>query len=101
VIKQTDRCYKGHICTVSIKADIDILPNSQKTADSQPCFRVMTDGVAPSASWTPKAKHPTKNMLTYLLPLPESGLPKLYANLGKAAGSEDKDLYAVIWSPVD
>jgi uncharacterized protein (DUF736 family) len=32
---------------------------------------------------------------------PEFGPKKLYANLGKAAGSDDKDLYAVIWNPAD
>jgi len=32
---------------------------------------------------------------------PEFGPKKLYANLGRAAGSEDEDLYALIWNPVD
>jgi uncharacterized protein (DUF736 family) len=33
VTKQTDGRYKGTLRTVSIKADIDILPNIQKSAD--------------------------------------------------------------------
>jgi uncharacterized protein (DUF736 family) len=45
VIKQASERYKGTLRTVSIKADIDILPNAQKTSDSQPDFRVMTEGI--------------------------------------------------------
>ena len=33
--------YKGILHTVSIKADIDILPNMQKTSDAQPNFCMM------------------------------------------------------------
>jgi uncharacterized protein (DUF736 family) len=36
VIGQADRCYKGHLRTVSIQAEIDIPPNIQKSSDSQP-----------------------------------------------------------------
>jgi uncharacterized protein (DUF736 family) len=43
VIRQADGCYKGTLRTVSIKADIDILPNTQKTSDSQPDFRLMIE----------------------------------------------------------
>ena len=35
VTKQADGHYKGTLRTVSIKADIDILSNIQKTAESQ------------------------------------------------------------------
>ena len=41
--KQVDGRYKGTLRTVSIKADIDILPNIQKTSDSQPDFRAVTE----------------------------------------------------------
>ena len=30
---------------------------------------------------------------------PAFGPKKLYANLGRAAGQDDKDLYALIWNP--
>ena len=32
---------------------------------------------------------------------PEFGTKKLYANLGRAAGSDDENFYAVIWSPYE
>jgi uncharacterized protein (DUF736 family) len=35
----------GHLRTVGVKAEIDIPPNTQKTSDSQPDFRVVTEGI--------------------------------------------------------
>jgi len=32
---------------------------------------------------------------------PEFGPKRLYANLGRAAGQDDNDVYAVIWNPAD
>ena len=44
VRKENDGRYTGQLKTVSIKADIDIVPNANKTTDSQPDFRVLTQG---------------------------------------------------------
>lgn len=32
---------------------------------------------------------------------PAFGPKKLYANLGRAAGQDDDDVFAVIWNPAD
>ncbi|MEQ1523164.1 MAG: DUF736 family protein, partial [Aestuariivirga sp.] len=42
-----------------------------------------------------------KDYVSLAIAAPEFGPKRLYANLGKAAGSEDEDLYAVIWNPAD
>ena len=91
VTKQIDGRYKGTLRTVSIKADIDILPNIQKTADSQPDFRVMTEGIEIGAGWTRKGETSNKEYISLSIAAPEFGPKKLYANLGKAASSETKD----------
>lgn len=101
VTKQADGRYKGNLRTVSIKAEIDILPNNQKTSDSQPDFRVVTEGVEIGAGWTRKSETSGKDYVSLSIAAPEFGPSKLYANLGRAAGSENKDLYAVIWNPAD
>jgi uncharacterized protein (DUF736 family) len=101
VTKQSDGRYKGTLRTVSIKADIDILPNIQKTSDSQPDFRVMTEGIEIGAGWSKKGETSGKEYVSLSIAAPEFGPKKLYANLGKAAGSDDENLYAVIWNPVD
>ena len=43
--KQADGRHKGHLCTVSIKIEINVLPNIQKTVYGQPDFRVVTEGI--------------------------------------------------------
>jgi uncharacterized protein (DUF736 family) len=35
------------------------------------------------------------------LSAPEFGRHRLYANLGRAAGQEDPDVFAIIWNPQD
>jgi uncharacterized protein (DUF736 family) len=101
VTKQADGHYKGTLRTVSIKADIDILPNTQKTSDTQPDFRVVTEGIEIGAGWSKTGETSGKEYVSLSIAAPEFGPKKLYANLGKAAGSDDKDLYAVIWNPAD
>jgi uncharacterized protein (DUF736 family) len=101
VTKQTDGRYKGTLRTVSIKADIDILPNTQKTSDTQPDFRVVTEGIEIGAGWSKKGETSGKEYVSLSIAAPEFGPKKLYANLGHAAGSDDENLYAVIWNPGD
>lgn len=50
VTKQADGLYMGHLRTLSIKADIDILPNIQNASGSQCDFRVETEGIQFGAS---------------------------------------------------
>jgi uncharacterized protein (DUF736 family) len=78
VRKENDGCYKGHLRTVSIQAKIDIVPNQQKTGE--------TSG---------------KEYVSLSIAAPEFGPKNLYVNLGRAAGSDEENLYAVIWNPGD
>ena len=101
VRKENDGRYKGHLRTVSIQAEIDIVPNQQKTSDSQPDFRVLTQGIEIGAGWQKKGETSGKEYVSLSIAAPEFGPKKLYANLGRAAGSGEEDLYAVIWNPGD
>ena len=101
VRKENDGRYTGQLKTISIKADIDIVPNANKTTDSQPDFRVLTQGTEIGAGWMKKGETSGKEYVSLSLAAPEFGPKKLYANLGKAAGQDDEHLYAVIWNPVD
>ena len=101
VRKENDGCYTGQLKTISIKADIDIVPNANKTTDSQPDFRVLTQGTEIGAGWIKKGDTSGKEYVSLSLAAPEFGPKKLYANLGKAAGQDDDNLYAVIWNPAD
>jgi uncharacterized protein (DUF736 family) len=101
VTKQPDGRYKGHLRTVSIQAEVDIVPNIQKSSDAQPDFRVLTQGIEIGAGWTRKGETSGKEYVSLSIAAPEFGPKKLYANLGRAAGAEDDDVYAVIWNPGD
>lgn len=101
VRKENDGRYKGHLRTVSIQAEIDIVPNAQKTSDSQPDFRVMTQGIEIGAGWQKTGETSGKEYVSLSIAAPEFGPKKLYANLGRAAGSDEENLYAVIWNPGD
>ena len=101
VRKENDGRYAGQLKTVSIKADIDIVPNASKTAESHPDFRILTQGIEIGAGWTKKGETSGKDYVSLSLAAPEFGPKKLYANLGKAAGQDDEHLYALIWNPAD
>ena len=73
VTKHADGRYKGHLRTVSIKAEIDILPNIQKNADTQPDFRVVTQGIEIGAGWSRKGETSGKEYVSLSISAPEFG----------------------------
>ncbi len=101
VNKQEDGRYLGSIRTISIRAEVEIIPNANKTADAQPDYRVLTQGIEIGAGWTKKGETSHKEYVSLALAAPEFGPRKLYANLGRAAGQDDDTLYALIWNPND
>ena len=101
VKKQSDGSFVGQLKTVSIKADIEIVPNESKSSPNHPDFRVFTDEIEIGAGWLKTAASSGKEYISLSFAAPEFGPRRIYANLGKAAGSNDPDFFAVIWNPVD
>jgi uncharacterized protein (DUF736 family) len=101
VTKRENGGYKGQLKTVSIRADIDIVPNRDKSAEQQPDFRVFTQGVEIGAGWIRRGESSGKDYVSLSFAAPEFGPKKLYANLGRAAGQDDDSAFAVIWNPAD
>jgi len=99
VTKQKDGNFKGQLKTLSFKAPIDILANTNKSGDKQPDFRVYSGTVEIGAGWIKTGQTSDKEFISLTLQDPAFG--KLYANLGKAAGQDDPDVQAVIWNPAD
>lgn len=93
--------YKGQLRTLSIRSDIEITPNSRKTSDSQPDYRVSAGGVEVGAGWIRTGEMSGKAYVSLSFAAPEFGPRTLYANLGRAAGQDDEDAFAVIWNPAD
>ena len=93
--------FKGQIKTLSIRAEIEITPNRAKANDSQPDYRVVAAGVEIGAGWVRHGEVSGKDYVSLSLAAPEFGPRRLYANLGRAAGAEDDDVFALIWNPAD
>ena len=92
--------FKGQLSTLSINAEITIVP-ATKTSDAQPDYRVVAGGVELGAGWVRHSETSGKDYVSLSLAAPEFGPRRLYANLGRAAGQDDDDTFAIIWNPAD
>jgi uncharacterized protein (DUF736 family) len=86
---------------LSIRAEIAIVPVGDKASPNQPDYRVMSQGIEIGAGWVRKGQTSGKEYVSLSIAAPEFGAKTLYANLGRAAGQSDPDVYALIWSPQD
>lgn len=93
--------FKGQLKTLSIRTDIEIIPNTRKSGDAQPDYRVSAAGVEVGAGWIRRGEMSGKDYVSLSLAAPEFGPRRLYANLGRAAGQDDDDAFAIIWNPAD
>ena len=93
--------FKGQLKTLSIRTDIEIIPNTRKSGDTQPDYRVSAAGVEVGAGWVRRGEMSGKDYVSLSLAAPEFGPRRLYANLGRAAGQDDEDAFALIWNPAD
>ena len=96
-----EKGFAGQLKTLSIRASIEIRPNRSKSGDTQPDFRVFSEGVEIGAGWNRVGEVSGNPYVSLSLAAPEFGPRRLYANLGRAAGQDDDDTYAVIWNPAD
>src|SRR5262245_40693456 len=99
VTKHDDGHYEGELKTLSIRADITIMPISDKVSHAQPDFRVLSKGVEIGAGWLRIGQMSGKEYVSLSISAPELGSKTLYANLGRAAGETDQNVYALIWNP--
>ena len=101
VTKHEDGHYEGELKTLSVRADISIVPVTDKASHNQPDFRVLSRGVEIGAGWLRIGQMSGKEYVSLSISAPEFGSKTLYANLGRAAGQTDPDIYALIWNPQD
>ncbi len=102
VNKLDDGSYRGTLRTLSISAALKIMPNKEKKPDSdQPDFRVYANGAEIGGAWIRQGKETGADYVSVSISAPEFGPRKLFANLGRAAGSESDDEFAVIWNPTE
>ncbi|WP_395336812.1 DUF736 family protein [Novosphingobium sp. BL-8H] len=100
-VTRDGRSFKGQLRTLSIRAEIEISPNPRKSADTHPDFRVTSSGVEVGAGWMRRSEASGNDYVSLTLAAPEFGPRRIYANLGRAAGQDDEDSFAIIWNPAD
>src|SRR3546814_14437067 len=100
VQRQDDGSFRGALKTLSVNAEIVILPNRGKTGD-QPDYRILSSGVELGGGRVRTGEVSCREYIRLALSAPELGGRTLYANLGRAAGQDDDDAYAIIWNPGD
>ena len=101
VTRREDGRYEGELKTLSVRADITILPVGDKASPSLPDYRVVSQGIEIGAGWIRTGQMSGKEYVSLSISAPELGSNTLYANLGRAAGQIDPDVYALIWNPQD
>lgn len=98
VQRSNDGSFKGSIRTLSVSAEIQIVPNRGKTGE-QPDYRIVSNGVELGGGWVRTGEVSGREYVRLTMSAPELGSRPLYANLGRAAGQEDDDAFAIIWNP--
>lgn len=96
-----DEGFEGQLKTLSIRASVEIRLNRSKTGEAQPDYRVYSDGVEVGAGWIRTGEASGRDYVSLSLAAPEFGPRRIYANLGRAAGQDDENVYALIWNPAD
>ena len=91
--------YKGPLHTLNIRAEIDVLPVRAKLSPAHPDYRVTASGVEIGAGWDNIGQVSGEQYVSLTLAHPDLG-PRAYkVNLGRAAGQDDDNVYAMIWNP--
>ena len=101
VTKREDGRYEGELKTLSIRAEISIVPVGDKMSPNQPDYRVLSQGIEVGAGWNRTGQSSGKEYVSLSISAPELGPRTLYANLGRAAGQTDPDVFALIWNAQD
>ena len=101
VTKREDGRYEGELKTLSVRAEIQIVPVGDKCSSAQPDYRVLSQGIEIGAGWIRTGQISGKEYVALSIAAPELGSRTLYANLGRAAGQSDPGIYALIWNRQD
>ena len=93
-VTKTENGYKGQLKTLTIKTDVEFVPNTNKSKERAPDFSIYAgDRIEIGAAWN-KTSQAGNPYVSLTLSAPEFG--KLCANLGRAAGQDDEDVFAII-----
>jgi uncharacterized protein (DUF736 family) len=74
-------------------------PRQERSRASR--LRALSGPVDLGAGWIKTDEQSGKDYISLGLAAPEFGPRRLYVNLGRAAGQDDDDVFALTWNPAD
>ena len=91
---------EGTLTTLTVSAPIALIPNSRKTKDNEPDYRIISrkNGYELGAGWVRTSKMSGEDYISVSLSAPEFGT--IYGNVPPAPG-DDESKKVVIWNPVN
>ena len=93
--------FEGQLAMINLSASIRIEKNAEKTADSQPDYRVFVGETATEigGGWMRTAKGSGKDYISLTLSDPQIGPRRVFANLAPVKGKENR--YVLLWNARD
>ena len=101
VTRSETGAFKGQLRTLNLRADIELVPVRDKPSPAYPDYRVVASGIELGAGWNNVGQVKGQEYVGLTLAHPDIG-PRTYkVKLGRAAGQDDDDVFALIWNPED
>jgi len=101
VTRTTHGGFRGQLKVLPICADIDIVPNRDKSGDSSPDFRIFIQGIEVGSGRILTGGNRGADFVSLSLAAPGLGIRKLCANLGRTVGLGSDGGFFLIWNTVD
>jgi uncharacterized protein (DUF736 family) len=98
--QKADGNLEGSLTTLSVTAQIALIPNARKAKENEPDYRVVSrkNGFELGAGWNRRSKNTGDEYISVSLSAPEFGT--IYGNVAPAPG-DDPMKKVIIWNPVD
>ena len=99
VTRSETGAFKGQLRTLNIRADIEIVPVRDKPSPAYPGGRGETSGVGIGAGWNNVGEVKGQKYVGLNLGPSRHRPAHLQGQLGRAAGQDDDEVFALIWNP--
>lgn len=96
--QKQDGNLEGTLTTLNVTAPIALVPNSRKTKENEPDYRIVSrkNGFEVGAGWNRISKSTGEEYISVSLSAPEFGT--IYGNVAPAPG-DDATRKVIIWNP--
>jgi uncharacterized protein (DUF736 family) len=101
VTRTTNGGFRGQLKLLPICADIDIVPNRDKSGDFPADFRIFAQGVEIGSGRILTCESRGTDYISLSLAAPGLGVRKLCANLGRTVGLGGDGSFFLVWNLID